>query len=97
MSVRQEVVSQQRSVDQNLDDAAHEAGVAEVDQSSQPCGGVLTEAKSAMNQWSVETMLDIHRRILFKILYCSYCIGSVCVLLVHHYSFNRILCSDWLL
>ena len=54
MSVRQEVVSQQRSVDQNLDDAAHEAGVAEVDQSSQPCGGVLTEPESAMNQWSVD-------------------------------------------
>ena len=43
--VREEVVPQLRGVDQHLHDAAHEAGVAQVDQTPQPCRGVLAEAE----------------------------------------------------
>ena len=50
MTVREEVVPQQRSVYQHLDNAAHEASVAKVDQTSQSCCGVLTEAQPNDNQ-----------------------------------------------
>ena len=44
--VREEVVPELRGVDQHLHDAAHEARVAQVDQTPQPCCGVLAEAES---------------------------------------------------
>ena len=84
-------------MDQNLDDAAHEAGVAEVDQSSQPCGGVLTEPESAKNQWSVDTISNYTVE-GFNLRYCIALIALVlCVFCVHQYSFMRTLFSDWLL
>ena len=43
--VREEVVPQLRGVDQHLHDAAHEARVAQIDQTPQPRRGVLAEAE----------------------------------------------------
>ena len=53
MTVGEEVVTEQRSVDQDLDNAAHEAGVAKVDQTSQSCRGVLTEAQPVISHLSI--------------------------------------------
>jgi hypothetical protein len=56
VAVGQEVVSQEGGVDQNLDDTVHEAGVSQIDQSSEAYCGVFGESAPL---WIVEKDLDL--------------------------------------